>query len=236
MNKFVDQYLNASTQYGHLKASWNPKMAPYILHEKHGYHILNLARSAQLLKLAGLALEKKSAKGGSFLFIGTNKVSSLPIRKYALQSSSFYVNFHWLGGMLTNWFTLQKRIERLNLLEDASRQNFPKSFSKKETNSLKKELSKLHTLFDGIKNMQSIPDAAIFACPLENRIAVEECIKLGIPTVAIADTNCNPEFFTYPIPANDDSASSINFILAYLSNKIIAGQKKLIERVELSTV
>lgn len=225
MKKFTAQYLNASAQYGHLKASWNPKMAPYILNEKHGYHILNLALSAQLLKVAGLALEKKSAKGGSFLFIGTNKVSSFYIEKYALQSNSFYVNFHWLGGMLTNWFTLQKRIERLNLLENASKENFPNSFSKKETNVLKKELCKLHALFDGIKSMQNLPDVAIFTCPLVNKIAVEECIKLGIPTVAVVDTNCNPEIFTYSIPANDDSASSINFILAYLANKIISGRK-----------
>lgn len=223
--ELIAQHLTLSAQYGHLQKSWNPKMAPYILGSQHGYHILDLHYSAQLLKLAGLALEKKASKGGSFLFVGTNNVSSTAIAQYALQSKSFYVNSQWLGGTLTNSTTLQERIERLRLLESASQEDFCQSFSKKEKNALKYELHRLKILFDGVKNMQSLPAAAIFTCPLRNMIAVKECIKLGIPTIAICDTNCSPDLFTYPIPANDDSAASVTHILAYLSAKIIEGRK-----------
>ncbi len=225
IKELVAQYLRASAQYGHLQKYWNPKMAPYILGNKYGYHILNLYHTVQLLTVAGLALEKKASKGGSFLFIGTNKISSFAIAKYALQSQSFYVNSQWLGGTFTNNKTLQQRLERLYFLENESKENFPKSFSKKEKNILRKELHKLNVLFNGIRNMRNLPTAVIFASPLSNMIAVKECIKLGIPTIGICDTNCDPELFTYPIPANDDSAGAINFILTYLSNKIIGGRQ-----------
>lgn len=221
--ELVAQYSKVSAQYGHLKKSWNPKMAPYILGSKHGYHILDLQRSAQLLKLAGSAVKKKALKGGSFLFVGTDKVSSFAIKKYALQSNSFYVNFQWLGGTFTNSSTLKERVEKLQLLESAAQKNFPQIFSKKEKAALKKELNKLSILFDGIKCMHKLPAAVIFACPLINMIAVKECIKLGIPTIAICDTNSNPELFTYPIPSNDDSVGSIDLILSYLSTKINEG-------------
>lgn len=226
MKEFTAQYLKASVQYGHLPKYWNPKMAPYILHEQDGHHIFDIAKSSKLLKTAGNALQKKAAKGGKFLFIGTSKASSLAIEKHARRARSFYVNFRWLGGMLTNWTTVQQQITRFKLLENAEKEGFPEAFSKKDANVLRKETSKLRALFHGIKGMRALPTTVIFASPLKNFLAVQECLKLGIPAISIVDTNCNPELVAYPIPANDDSASSVDFILSCLADRIIAGRKE----------
>lgn len=224
MKKFAALYVKSSLQYGHLKKYWNPKMAPYIAYEKHGYYIFDLACTAKLLKIAGAFLQKKASEKAKFLFVGTSKVSEAKIYKYAIKSDAFFVNSHWLGGLLTNWSSLQSRIKRLNFLEKEEKEALEKNFSKKELSAIKKEKKKLDIIFKGIKDMSNLPSMVIFASPLENMIALEECAKLGIPTVGIVDTNCNPEIFTYPITANDDSSSSIDFILSYLSAKIISGR------------
>lgn len=221
--EIAKQYVKASVHYGHLPKEWNPKMAPYILYEKYGYHIFDLVKTSKLLKLAGNILEKKAQKGGSFLFVGTNKISASIVANQAKRANSFYINYRWLGGMLTNWPTIQKRIERLKELEIQEANGDFEKLSKKEYRDQRKELDKLKRLFNGIKEMKSLPDVVIFTNQLKDTLAIQECIKLGIPSICIVDTNCDPDMVPYPIPANDDSSSSINFILSYLGNKIVFG-------------
>jgi|TARA_B110000093_G_C12888667_1_gene375122 small subunit ribosomal protein S2 len=229
MNETLDkkeiakQYVKASVHYGHPPKEWNPKMAPYILYEKYGYHIFDLVKTSKLLRLAGNVLEKKAEKGGKFLFVGTNKLSSSIVAKQALRCDSYYINYRWLGGMLTNWTTVQKRIDRLKELEQQEAEGKFENLSKKEYSGIRKEMDKLRRLFNGIKEMTSLPDAVIFTNQLKDSLAIQECLRLGIPTICIVDTNCNPDLIPYPIPANDDSSSSINFILNYLVNRISTG-------------
>lgn len=220
------QYLNASVHYGHRPNEWNPKMAPYILYEKYGYHIFDLVKTSKLLRLAGNVLQKRAEKGENFLFVGTNKISASIIANQAKRCNSFYVNYRWLGGTLTNWATVQSRIARLKELEEAEASGLLSNLSKKEYSKQCKELDKLRRLFNGIKNMTTLPDAVIFTSQIKDSLAIQECTRLGIPIISIVDTNCNPDIIPYPIPANDDSSSSINFILNYLVNRIILGREK----------
>ena len=226
------QYIKASVHYGHRPKEWNPKMAPYILYEKYGYHIFDLVKTSKLLKLAGNVLQKKAEKGGKFLFVGTNRVSSSIVVKQAKESNSYYINYRWLGGMLTNWSTVQKRIDRLKMLEEQELKGDFEKLSKKDYSAIRKEIDKLRKLFNGIKDMKSLPDVVIFTSQLKDSLAIQECLKLGIPTICIVDTNCNPDLIPYPIPANDDSSSSINFILTYLSNRILLGYNILNKTIE----
>jgi len=221
--EIAKQYVKASVHYGHPPKEWNPKMAPYILCAKYGYHIFDLVKTSKLLKLAGNVLEKKAEKGGKFLFVGTNKLSSSIIAKQAKRADSYYINYRWLGGMLTNWSTVQIQIQRLKDLEKQESEGYFETLSKKDYSSKRKDLDKLRRLFNGIKEMTSLPDIVIFTSQLKDSLAIQECLRLGIPTICIVDTNCDPDLIPYPIPANDDSSSSINFILNYLVNRILAG-------------
>lgn len=221
--EIAKQYVKASVHYGHAPQEWNPKMAPYILYEKYGYHIFDLVKTSKLLKLAGNVLEKKVEKGGKVLFVGTNKLSSSIIAKQAKRAESYYINYRWLGGMLTNWSTIQMQIQRLKDLEKQESEGLFETLSKKDYSSKRKDLDKLRRLFNGIKEMVSLPDIVVFTSQLKDSLAIQECLRLGIPTICIVDTNCDPDLIPYPIPANDDSSSSINFILNYLVNRILAG-------------
>jgi len=230
--EIAKQYVKASVHYGHPPREWNPKMAPYILYAKYGYHIFDLVKTSKLLRLAGNVLQKKAEKGGKFLFVGTNRLSSSIVAKQAKRCDSFYINYRWLGGMLTNWSTVQNRIQRLKDLEKQELEGTFDTLSKKEYSSLRKEMDKLRRLFNGIKDMTSLPDVVVFTNQLKDSLAIQECLRLGIPTICIVDTNCNPDLIPYPIPANDDSSSSINFILNYLVNRITAGYNTLDKKTE----
>jgi small subunit ribosomal protein S2 len=232
--EIAKQYVKASVHYGHPPKDWNPKMAPYILYAKYGYHIFDLVKTSKLLRLAGNVLQKKAEKKCNFLFVGTNRLSSSIVAKQAIRAESYYINYRWLGGMLTNWATVQKRIDRLKELEQQELAGNFETLSKKDYSSRRKEMDKLRRLFNGIKNMTSLPDAVIFTNQLKDSLAIQECLRLGIPTICIVDTNCNPDLIPYPIPANDDSSSSINFILNYLVNRILTGYniKEKIENIQ----
>lgn len=224
--EIAKQYIKASVHYGHPPKEWNPKMAPYILYAKYGYHIFDLVKTSKLLRLAGNVVEKKADKGGKFLFVGTNRLSSSIISKQAQRCDSYYINYRWLGGMLTNWSTVQNQITRLKNLEEQELNGVFDTLSKKEYSRKRKEIDRLRRLFNGIKDMTSLPDIVIFTNQIKDALAIQECLKLGIPTICIVDTNCNPDLVPYPIPANDDSSSSINFILNYLVNRISIGYNK----------
>jgi len=221
--EIAKQYVKASVHYGHTPKEWNPKMAPYILCSKYGYHIFDLVKTSKLLKLAGNVLEKKAEKNATFLFVGTNKLSSSIIAKQAKRCNSHYINYRWLGGMLTNWSTVQNQIQLLKDLEEKELNGSFENLSKKEYSSKRKQIDKLRRLFNGIKEMSSLPDIVVFTSQLKDSLAIQECLRLGIPTISIVDTNCDPDLVPYPIPANDDSSSSINFILNYLVNRILSG-------------
>jgi small subunit ribosomal protein S2 len=221
--EIAKQYVKASVHYGHPPKEWNPKMAPYILYAKYGYHIFDLVKTSKLLKLAGNVLQKKAEKGGKFLFVGTNRLSSSIVAKQAKRCNAYYINYRWLGGMLTNWNTVQNQIQRLKVLEQQEVEGYFETLSKKDYSAQRKEMDKLRRLFNGIKDMSSLPDVVVFTNQLKDSLAIQECLRLGIPTICIVDTNCNPDLIPYPIPANDDSSSSINFILNYLVNRITTG-------------
>ena len=225
--EIAKQYVKACVHYGHSPKEWNPKMAPYILYTKYGYHIFDLVKTSKLLRLAGNVVEKKAQKNGKFLFVGTNRVSSSIVAQQAKRCGSYYINYRWLGGMLTNWSTIQNRILRLKELEKEEIEGNFELISKKEASKKKKEMEKLRRLFSGIKNMTSLPDVVIFTNQLKDSIAIQECLILGIPTISIVDSNCNPDLIPYPIPANDDSSASVHFLLTYLGNRILTGYNHL---------
>lgn len=221
--EIAKQYIKASVHYGHPPKEWNPKMAPYILYAKYGYHIFDLVKTSKLLSLAGNVLQKKAQKGGKFLFVGTNRISASIVAKQAKRCDAYYINYRWLGGMLTNWSTVQNQITRLKELEKQETEGKFDTLSKKEYSRQRKEIDRLRRLFNGIKDMVALPDVVVFTNQMKDSLAIQECLKLGIPTICIVDTNGNPDLIPYPIPANDDSSSSINFILNYLVNRVLTG-------------
>jgi len=224
--KLAKNYVRAGVHYGHSVREWNPKMAPYILYQKNGYHIIDLSKTARLLRFAGNIAEKKAFLGKDILFVGTTKISSKIVAKYAKKSKSFSITTRWLGGLLTNWSTIRKRIQKLHYLEHQKTSSSFFALPKKERNIKRKELEKLEKVFNGIKKMGNLPSLVIFTHQLKNKLAIQECLKLGIAVICLTDTNCNPDLVPYLIPANDDSISSVSFLLKYLSNRIIMGRKK----------
>lgn len=225
-SEIAKQYVKASVHYGHAPNQWNPKMAPYILYTKYGYHIFDIVKTSKLLRLAGNILEKKAQKNGKFLFVGTTKIASSIVANQAKRCNSFYINYRWLGGTLTNWLTIQKRVERLKELEKLEIDISSQKISKKQASQRKKEIEKLRRLFNGIKEMKQLPDAVIFTNQLKDSLAIQECLHLGIPAISIVDTNCDPDLVPFPIPANDDGHTSLNFILNYLVNRILSGYNR----------
>lgn len=230
--ELAKQYVKASVHYGHPPKEWNPKMAPYILTEKYGYHLFDLVKTSKLLRLAGNVLQKKAEKNGTFLFVGTNKLSSSLIAREATRAKSFYVNKRWLGGMLTNWSTIRKQLDRLALLEEQESSGESKNLSKREIGLQRQEIEKLKKVFQGVQGMTELPDVVIFTNQKKDIQAIRECLRLGIPAICIVDSNCDPDLVPYPIPANDDSSSSISFLLTYLADQILKGyQKNIINTV-----
>ncbi len=224
--KTTQDYLKASVHYGHAIEEWNPKMAAYISHERAGYHIIDLLKTCKLLKTASSFLERKAKKNAKFLLVGTTKASSPLVTKHAKSVNAFYINYRWLGGMLTNWPTIQKQIQKLKALESFETKKEKIRLTKKEYSKQKKELQKLRKLFGGIEKMEKLPDVVIFTSQQRDFLAIQECAKLGIPCISLVDTNCDPDLAPYPIPANDDSISSIDFILKSLIESIKSGYNK----------
>lgn len=226
MEEIAKEYVKSSVHYGHKPREWNPKMAPYIKTEMHGYHIIDLVKTSKLLKIATNYVKEKSKKSATFLFVGTSRFSKPLVHKYANEVGAYYINYRWLGGMLTNWPTIQKRVDRLKELRHIASKPEEFHFSKKELSAQKKELDKLSKLFAGIENMKKLPDVVIFTNQLKDYLAIQECTKLGITTISIVDTNCDPDLVPYPIPANDDAPASVEFILKNLTTAIKAGYNK----------
>nr|YP_009395377.1 ribosomal protein S2 [Polysiphonia infestans]ARW64357.1 ribosomal protein S2 [Polysiphonia infestans] len=220
----LEELLEAGVHFGHQSRRWNPKMFPYIYTERNDIHIIDLVQTAYLLNEACDFVKKCSKEGKTFLFLGTKRQAAGIIVKEALRSDSFYVNQRWLGGMLTNWVTIRSRVERLNNLEKQDQDGLIDSLPKKEASVTRKELERLRKHLSGIKNMKSLPDLVIIVDQKKETTAIQECIKLGVPTICMLDTNCNPEIVDVPIPSNDDAIRSIKLILSKISDAIIEGR------------
>ena len=226
-NVSLSELLEAGVHFGHQARRWNPKMFPYIYTERHGIHIIDLVQTAQLLNEANDLIKNFALDNKTFLFVGTKRQAATIIAEQALRSNSFYVNQRWLGGMLTNWETIKTRVDRLKSLEEQDQSGIIDQLPKKEAASLRKELEKLKKHLDGIKNMQKIPDVVIIVDQKRESTAIQECIKLGITTLCILDTNCNPDLVDIPIPANDDAIRSIKLIVSKIADAILEGQSLL---------
>ena len=228
-NISLSQLLEAGVHFGHKAYRWNPKMFPYIYSEVSNIHILDLVQSATLLKEASNYVESCASKRKKFLFIGTKRQASTLIAQEAKRCSSYYVNHRWLGGILTNWSTVIKRIDRLKDLEQQEADGTFDLLTKKEVSLRRKELQKLQKHLNGIKTMSQLPDVAIIIDQKRELTAIAECRKLGIPIVSILDTNCDPDLVDIPIPGNDDAVRSIKLILNTLTDSIIQGQLRIKE-------
>nr|YP_009395787.1 ribosomal protein S2 [Herposiphonia versicolor]ARW64767.1 ribosomal protein S2 [Herposiphonia versicolor] len=221
----LEELLEAGVHFGHQARRWNPKMFPYIYTERNGIHIIDLVQTAHLLNDAYNFVKTASKEGKTFLFLGTKRQAAGIVAKEALRSDSFFVNQRWLGGMLTNWVTIKSRVERLNYLEKKDQEGELDSLPKKEAAIIRKELDRLRKHLVGIKDMKSLPDLVIVVDQKKETTAIQECIKLGVPTICMLDTNCNPEIIDVPIPSNDDAIRSIKLVLSKIADAILEGKR-----------
>ena len=203
------ELLEAGVHFGHQARRWNPKMFPYIYAERNGIHIIDLVQTSQLLTTACDFVRKSSQEGKKFLFVGTKRQAASVICQEADRCGAYYINQRWLGGILTNWFTIKTRVERLKDLEQKEESGYLDQLPKKEAASIRRELEKLRKNLNGIKNMKRLPDLVVIVDQKRESTAIQECIKLKIPVISILDTNCDPDLTDIPIPANDDAIRSI---------------------------
>lgn len=213
--------LESGVHFGHQTRRWDPKMKQYIYTAKNGVYIIDLAKTQQKLDEAYEAMKAIAEKGGKVLFVGTKKQAQSVVLDESLRSGSFYVNQRWLGGILTNYRTIQKRIKRLLEIEEMETSGSINVYPKKEVAQIRKEAARLENFLGGIKEMKKLPDAIFVVDPKEEHNAVAEAKKLGIPVFAMVDTNCNPEEVDYAIPSNDDAIRSVKLIIGVLADAIV---------------
>ena len=217
----MKQLLEAGVHFGHQTRRWNPKMAEYIYTERNGIYIIDLQKSVGKVDEAYFAIKDIVANGGKILFVGTKKQAQDSVKTEAERCGMYYVNERWLGGMLTNFKTIQSRIAKLKAIEKMSEDGTFDVLPKKEVIELKKEWAKLEKNLGGIKNMTRIPDAIFVVDPKKERICVQEAHSLGITLIGIGDTNCDPEELDYIIPGNDDAIRAVKLIVAKMADAVI---------------
>ena len=221
----MKQLLEAGVHFGHQTRRWDPKMAEYIFQARNGIHIIDLQKTSKKLDEAYAFVKEQVEEGKTVLFVGTKKQAQECMKEAAIKCGMYYVDQRWLGGMLTNFGTIQKRIQRLKDLETMEQDGTFDVLPKKEVILLKKEMEKLEKNLGGIKEMTELPGVIFLVDPKKERIAVLEAKKLGIPTVGIVDTNCNPEDLDYPIPGNDDAIRAVKLIADVMANAVIEGKQ-----------
>ena len=217
----MKQLLEAGVHFGHQTRRWNPKMAPYIYTERNGIYIIDLQKSVGMVDDAYNAIGDIVANGGNILFVGTKKQAQDAVKTEAEICGMFYVNERWLGGMLTNFKTIQSRINRLKEIETMEADGTFAVLPKKEVIALRKEMEKLTKNLGGIKDMKKVPDAIFVVDPKKERICVQEAHTLGIPLIGICDTNCDPEELDYVIPGNDDAIRAVKLIVSKMADAVI---------------
>ena len=221
----MKQLLEAGVHFGHQTRRWDPRMAEYIFQARNGIHIIDLQKASKKIDEAYEFIKEQVEEGKTVLFVGTKKQAQECMKDAAIKSGMYYVDQRWLGGMLTNFDTIQKRIQRLKELETMEQDGTFDVLPKKEVIILKKEMEKLEKNLGGIKDMTELPGVIFLVDPKKERIAVLEAKKLGIPTVGIVDTNCNPEDLDYPIPGNDDAIRAVKLIADVMANAVIEGKQ-----------
>ncbi len=233
----MKQLLEAGVHFGHQTRRWNPKMAPYIYTERNGIHIVDLQKSVGMVDAAYNVISYIVSDGGSILFVGTKKQAQDTIKEEAQRCGMFYVNERWLGGMLTNFKTIQSRIKRLQKIEEMSEDGTFEVLPKKEVLALRKEWGRLERNLGGIKYMKKIPDAIFIVDPKKERICVQEAHILGIPLIGICDTNCDPEELDYVIPGNDDAIRAVRLIVSRMADAVIeANQGEVVSQEEAEAI
>jgi len=221
----MKELLEAGVHFGHQTRRWNPKMKEYIFGERNGIHIIDLQKTLKMFRDAARYVAEMAAQGKSVLFLGTKRQAQEAIAEEATRCGMFYVNHRWLGGTLTNWVTLQKSIKRLKLLKAMSEDGRMAQFSKKEGARLDRELKHLQQNFSGVENMTTLPDAMFVIDPNAEVIAVREARRMGIPVVAIVDTNCDPDLVNWVIPGNDDALRAIRLFTSKISDAVLSGRQ-----------
>ena len=217
----MKQLLEAGVHFGHQTRRWNPKMAPYIYTERNGIYIIDLQKTVGMIDDAFDAISDIAAQGGTILFVGTKKQAQEAIRVESERCGMYYVNERWLGGMLTNFKTIQSRIKRLKDIEKMEEDGTFEVLPKKEVIALKKEQEKLEKNLGGIKDMRKLPDAIFVVDPKKEKICIQEAQKLNIPIIGICDTNCDPDDLDYIIPGNDDAIRAVKLIVSKMADAII---------------
>ena len=221
----MKQLLEAGVHFGHQTRRWDPRMAEYIFQARNGIHIIDLQKTSKKLDEAYNFIREQAEEGKTILFVGTKKQAQECMKEAAEKCGMYYVDKRWLGGMLTNFDTIQKRIQRLKDLEVMSEDGTFEVLPKKEVILLKKEMEKLERNLGGIKDMNELPGVIFLVDPKKERIAVLEAKKLGIPTVGLVDTNCNPNDVDYVIPGNDDAIRAVKLIADVMANAVIEGKQ-----------
>ncbi|EGO63180.1 30S ribosomal protein S2 [Acetonema longum] len=221
----MKQLLEAGVHFGHQTRRWNPKMAPYIFTERNGIYIIDLQKTVKKVEEAYNFVREVAGEGATILFVGTKKQAQEAVKEEATRCDMYYVNERWLGGMLTNFQTIQRRINRLRELENMETQGLFEVLPKKEVITLRHEMDRLQKFLGGIKNMNRLPGALFVIDPRKERIAVAEARKLGIPIVAIVDTNCDPDEVDYVIPGNDDAIRAVKLLTGKVADAILEGRQ-----------
>ena len=226
MSLSIKNMLDAGVHFGHQVQRWNPKMKPYVYTSRGGIHIINLQKTLNCTRKALDFVEEVTASGGDFIFVGTKKQAVPLIYKAAREAGQFYINKRWLGGTLTNFQTIKVSIDRMKKIDQMRERGDLEPYSKKEKARIEKEYTRLNDYLEGIREMKKNPDALFVVDINKESIAVAEAYRLGIPVVALVDTNCDPEKINYPIPGNDDARRSIEFFINLVKEACQSGQKK----------
>lgn len=234
VNVNMKELLEAGVHYGHQARRWNPKMKPYIFGERNGIHIIDLQKTVKLFQGACDFLEKTTARGGHVLFVGTKRMARDLVATEARRSGMYFINHRWLGGTLTNFATIRQSIHRLKRIEKMAQDGTFEKLPKKEVLGLQNEREKLERNVGGIKDMPGLPRAIFIVDAHKETIALQEARRLGIPVVAIADTNADPQLVDFVIPGNDDSISSLKVFISTAAEACIAGKMKSKDKTEVS--
>jgi small subunit ribosomal protein S2 len=227
--------LESGVHFGHRTHRWHPQMKPYIFTERNGIHIIDLQQTVQAMEAIGEMISQTVAKGGTILYVGTKRQAVETIEEEAVRCGMPYVTFRWLGGMLTNWFTMRQRINELDRLERMREKGEFELLTKKEGLMLSRKIDKLQARFGGIRHMHKLPDLIFVVDVRREETAVREANTLGIPIVALVDTNCDPRMIDYVIPSNDDAIRTIKLMVGFIADKVIDGlnQRKGEDAVDL---
>ena len=220
----IKELLEAGAHFGHQTSRWHPRMKKYIFTKRNGIHIIDLEQTASMLDKACEFVKQTAADGGKVLFVGTKKQAQSIVEEEAKRCGMFYINQRWIGGVLTNFTTIQTRIDHLVRLEDQQARGDFNRLPKKEALKLGKEIERLNKQMGGFKEMTSLPDVIFIIDPPKEGIALAEAQRMAIPVIAIVDTNCNPDDIDYPIPANDDAIRAIKLVTTEIADAIIEGK------------